>query len=879
MEKLLILDGNSIINRAFYGIRLLTNKEGEYTNALYGFLNILYKFIDGYDPAYICVAFDLKKPTFRHQKYENYKAGRKKMPEELASQMQPLRDLLLALCIPSLSLEGFEADDIIGTIAEKCKEKGISCIIASGDKDALQLAGDGVFVCLAATKAGQPQTDVYTDKEVQERYCIAPSALIDLKGLMGDSSDNIPGVSGVGEKTAITLISKYTNLENLYANIDEIKGTLKDKLLQDKDMAFLSRELATIIRNVPIEQTLEDLRAKQPNATALQDLLLKYELKSFMKRMNFAPPLAPVAPAAPDIVPKIITEGLHAKACIEEILKASSCCYYILKSAFEVAGVCIFAHEEFYYFDFSAGLLGSLAPEDMLCFFESPIAKIGHNLKEDIHYIRSLGGRLCGASFDTAIAAYIAQPDRSGYDIGSLAGFDSMEALIGKGKKQISLSQLSQEVAASYAAKCCKAIAQMEKQYAKDIAKNHQEQLYYDVEFPLIFVLADMEYDGFAVDISAISEFGSLLQAQGALLQQEIFRLSGMEFNINSPRQLGEVLFEKLALPVKRKTKTGYSTDSDVLEELSGKHPIIDCIKEYRTLVKLKTTYTDGLLKLVDPKTGRVHTRFNQTVAVTGRISSTEPNLQNIPVRTQIGRQLRKMFTAAPGYTLSDADYSQIELRVLAHIANDMDMIDGFKSGEDIHTITASQIFNVDIAQVTPQMRSSAKAVNFGIVYGISDYALSRDLKVMRRQAKQYMEEYFQKYQGVRAYMGNIIETAKEQGYVTTLLGRRRYIPQLTSSKYSERSFGERVALNAPIQGSAADIIKIAMVKVHSRLKKEQLQSRLILQVHDELIVETHLSEQEIVKKLLKEEMEQAFSMQVALVAEVNQGFSWYDAK
>lgn len=888
-EKLIVIDGNSIANRAFYGIRLLTNKEGLYTNAIYGFLNILFKYLDSENPDYLCVAFDMRAPTFRHTQFEGYKAQRKGMPEELAVQMPVLKELLEAMNVPILGIEGYEADDIIGTIAKQCEQSDIDCIIATGDRDTLQLTSDIVKVYFTSTKNGAPLTEVYDDKAVRERYGVNPVQLIDVKGLMGDPSDNIPGVAGIGEKTALSLIQEYGSLESVFENINKIKGAVKTKLEAGHEAAVMSKCLAAIDIKVPIERQLQSYRRLPVKSPKLKELLENLGFKSFLKRFDFEHSITPIIEQK-TVECKIV--NLTAKAHIDELIaraKVKGHIFYIvfpgndgiLSAAVSLGeGIC-------YYMDFSGGMLCEISTEHIKPLFETDdIKKTGHNIKDDIVLLNSLGIRFSGLEFDTAIAAYIDRPSRSNYELGSLIqdilgiSIHADEATFGKGKARKDISGIEAALAAEFVSHRLKAIELLYEYYKNELDSLEQTELFYNIELPLTEALAQMQVLGFKVDRAKLIEFSDKLRVSINELEGSIYAYAGKNFNINSPQQLGVVLFEDLKLPSARKTKTGYSTDVSVLEGLAGKHPIIELIKDYRQLMKLKSTYSEGLLQVINPKTEKIHSRFNQTVTVTGRISSTEPNLQNIPIRLALGREIRKMFIASDSdYVLLDADYSQIELRILAHISNDPVMIEAFLNNEDIHTITASQVFGVPLGEVTSQMRSNAKAVNFGIVYGISDFALSQDLKITRAEAKRYIEGYLGKYSGVREYMTSIIEKAKEQGFVETLLHRRRYIPELKSQKFAERSFGERVALNTPIQGSAADIIKIAMVKVYMALKNGGFKSRLILQVHDELIVETHRSEIKEVEEILKTQMENAYKLSVPLVAEVKQGNSWYEAK
>lgn len=879
MKKLLIFDGNSIVNRAFYGVRLLTNKEGLYTNAIYGFLNILLKYLETDQPDYLVIAFDLRAPTFRHKQFEGYKAQRKGMPEELASQMPVLKEVLAAMNIAMVSMEGYEADDLIGTVASWCEQQGVECHIATGDRDSLQLASETTRIYLTATRQGATQTEVVTPEAFREKYGTEPARLVDIKGLMGDSSDNIPGVAGIGEKTAVKLIGEYGSIDGVYENLDKISGSVKTKLENGREAAFMSRGLAKIDCQVPLEAKLEDFARREYNGEALAELLSKLEFKSILNKLSLKPVEA-AADNAPELERVIITDGGEAKKAAKELLQADYFSFALLREDEGICAAALMTAEKYYFFSFGAGLLASFGVTDIREVFEGPAEKYGHRVKEDLLLLKSYGVTLKNAVYDTSIAAYILDCTRSSYDPGLLCGFETEEAMFGKGKKRVSPAMLPVQEVADYGYKLAAAVLSLKKEQEKLLREREQEALFYEVEMPLCFVLAEMEETGFKIDKSSLREFGESLSGVLELLEKQIFQIAGMEFNVNSTRQLGEVLFDRLKLPVIRKTKTGYSTDSDVLERLSGQHEIIGLIKEYRTLTKLKSTYADGLIQVIDPADGKIHSKFNQTVTATGRISSTEPNLQNIPVRMEIGREIRKMFVPeSEDYVLLDADYSQVELRILAHISKDEVLTDAFLHQKDIHAITASQVFGIPLEEVTSQMRTQAKAVNFGIVYGISDFALAGDLKITRKMARQYIDSYLERYPKVKQYMAGIVEQAKETGYVTTILNRRRYIPELKSQKYTERSFGERVAMNTPVQGSAADVIKVAMVKVHQALKERGLKSRLLLQVHDELIVEACRCEAEEVSRILKENMEQAVQLSVPLTADVHEGENWYEAK
>lgn len=869
MKKLLILDSNSLINRAFYGVRFLSATDGTPTNAIFGFMMTLMKLIDENEPDYICAAFDLKAPTFRHKMYKEYKAQRKPMPDGLRVQMPIAKDILREMGISILEKEGFEADDIIGTISRICEENGVECLIATGDKDDLQLASDKTKVLLTVTKQGTTDTDCYTEKEVFDRYGVTPKEFIDVKALMGDASDNIPGVKGIGEKTAMTLIGKAKSIENLYENLGGFGITPSNlkKLEAGKDSAFLSKILATIDRFVPIEFNLEENKSVDFSENAgLYDILKKLELNKVIKRLGLKKTETreeidfltgtreeTVMGAAEfsAVCDKIRKKG--ETACLFEVDENGIC-----GGAFSVdkAGV---------YFEVTPEIKDEL----FAVLADESVKKYCVSVKEALAFCEING--LC---YDAAIAAYLLNPARSDFSLNALA-YEYLGFEFGEAAGQVSLF----EEESPNLAKKVLAVMPICEITAKKLKENGQEKLYYDVELPLVTVLSDMQKTGILIDKERLKEFAAELSERLDELTSEIYALAGEEFNINSTKQLGVILFEKLGLKAIKKTKTGYSTNAEVLEKLSGKHPIIELILEYRRIAKLKSTYCDGLLAVINPETGRIHSVFNQTVTVTGRISSTEPNMQNIPTRTELGSHIRKMFVAKPGCVLLDADYSQIELRVLAHIAQDDIMINAFKNGEDIHAITASQVLGIPLSEVTKEQRSSAKAVNFGIVYGMGEYSLSQDLKIPVKAAKEYIENYLEKYSGVKKYMEDIKKSARDNGFVTTMMNRIRYVPEITSSNFNTRSFGERVALNTPVQGSAADIIKLAMVRIHKRLRDEGFLAKLILQVHDELLIEAPTGEKDEVAEILKEEMENAAKLLVPLSVDMSEGNNWYDAK
>ena len=871
MKKLVAIDGNSIMNRAFYGImnsKLLMTTDGIYTNAIYGFLTILLKMINDEKPDYLCVAFDLKAPTFRHKKYEDYKGTRKGMPDELRVQMPIIKDVLRAMNITICELEGYEADDIIGTLSKKAEEEGMKTLLLTGDKDYLQLATENVTVRIPTTKMGNTESTDYTPEVIKEKYGIDPIQFIQIKGLMGDSSDNIPGVPGVGEKTAFSLITKYHDLDNIYNSLDEgkeldgIKGKLKEKLIENRELAFLSRDLGTIFKEVPLDFDIDDLKIKEYNSSELYNLFVRLQFKNFIEKLGLKADESGGSKQNCDI------PELNIKDFSEINLDGVNEISYYFKNG--KLAVCV--NDTEYY-------TPNPSDEDLKKIFESDILKIGHGEKADYLALKSKGFNPKNMMFDLTIASYILNPAKDNYRLDEMIlevlgiVLESKKENVQLGLFDIPENEDKKEEYSRYALY----ILKCKEKYETELKEKNQFHLFEDIEMPLMRVLAEMEFSGVLVDREIIDEFSKKLSSSVDNLTHEIWNMVGTEFNINSPKQLGEILFEKLQLPVIKKTKSGYSTDADVLEKLRLEHPIIDKILEYRTLNKLKATYIDGIIPLIK-EDGRVHAKFNQTVTATGRISCTEPNLQNIPIRTEIGKELRKMFVAKEGFTFLDADYSQIELRVLAHISEDENMIHAFNSGEDIHAMTASQVFDVPLEDVTKQMRSEAKAVNFGIVYGISDFGLATNIGTSRKKAKEYIEKYFAKYPGIKAYMDRTVKECKEKGYVETLWGRRRYVPEIKSNNFNVRQFGERVAMNAPIQGTAADIIKIAMINIEKELEDKKLESKLLLQVHDELVIETKLEEIETVRELLVRNMENVIKLDVPLKVEAEEGKTWFDA-
>lgn len=875
---LLLIDGNSIINRAFFALPPMDNGEGLQTNAIYGFLTMMFKMIKDYKPTHISVAFDLKAPTFRHKAYDDYKAGRKKMPSELAMQMQPLKNVLDKMNIDRKEIEGYEADDILGTLSLEGQENGYKVYIVTGDKDAIQLASDDTTVLI--TKKGIAEVEEYNTETVMERYGLTPSQFIDLKGLMGDKSDNIPGIPGVGEKTGIKLLTKYGSVEGVLDNIDQLKGAQKKKVEENQKEAIMSKDLATIIRDVPIDF---DIDSMEFGDFELSDIIKEFQELKFTSLISRVSELSneDIEEEAIDI-----RKLENIDKFIEDAKKSSRLCIKTFSKAGNILEKNIYKT----YLSLDAKLIYYLDGDDILKIKEvledSNIEKVGYELKQDYIALRPYGIELDPMAFDVSIAEYIIDSKSStSYDFDIIANkylykkVTSKEELLGKGAKAIDYPDVEVEKLDQYAEGMINTVINVIDKMKQIIKDDDMEMLFYDVEMPLIEVLGDMEYEGIYTDKDIIDSLGAEFDEIIKTTEKKVFEYSGEEFNVNSPKQLGVVLFEKLELPVIKKTKTGYSTNAEVLEKLRDKHPIIDLITEYRSVVKLKSTYIDGIKSLVNPIDGRIHSSFNQTIATTGRISSTDPNMQNIPVRTSMGRQIRKVFISEEGKKLVDADYSQVELRVLAHMSEDEHMIEAFESGEDIHRKTASQVFGVNFEDVTPELRSAAKAVNFGIIYGKSDFGLAKDLGISQKKAKDYIASYFAKYGRIKGFMDYIVSSAEEKGYSTTMFNRRRYIPEIKSSNFIDKNRGKRAAMNAPIQGSAADIIKIAMVNVYNRLKEEELESKLILQVHDELIVEA--SEQEIdrVVELLKSEMENAVNLKVYLDVDLNVGESWYETK
>lgn len=879
MERILLVDGSSLIFRAFYAIRNLTTMDGIPTNAVYGFLSMYYKALDEFKPDHICVAFDRAGPTLRTKDYEDYKAGRQKTPSELSGQFGILKDILEASGVTHTDMDDYEADDILGTLAKAAQEKGYEAICLTGDKDYLQLVDENIKVVL--TKKGISSTIVYDEEKIVEEYGVVPKDLIEVKALMGDKSDNIPGVPGIGEKTALKLVSEFKTLENIYENIDKVSGKkLKENLIENKDLAFMSRKLGTIYTDVPMDTDIESYYFTEPDYDRLRETFTRLEFKTFLSYL-------------PNEEVEIFEYDyeLLNKDNIDETLKEIE-----EKGSFTFK---IFYDEDDYINSIPVAIgikakdykikIGIFTDEfdeetcmDLLApAFESSAKKISFDIKSDIYYFLKKGHTIENYR-DNMIAEYLIDPSRTSYSVDKQAteylniNINPLEDLRGKGAKLKKLSELDTKVLEDYMSNY---IAVSEKVYGKleeIIAEREMVDLYEEIELPLVEVLADMELEGICVDKNVLEEISLDLEKRIESISQNIYDLAGETFNINSSKQLGVILFDKLELPVIKKTKTGYSTAQEVLDKLRGKHDIIDYIEQYRELSKLKSTYIDGMIPLITDD-GKIHTSFKQHITATGRISSANPNLQNIPIRTEDGRKIRKAFVPSDNSTFVDADYSQIELKVLAHLSNDENMLEAFKNDEDIHTLTASQVFHKAKDEVTRNERSNAKAVNFGIIYGISDYGLSRDLNISRKEAEQYIQSYMKAYPKIDEYMDKIIEEGKEKGYVTTIYNRRRYIPELKSSNFNIRNFGERIALNTPIQGSAADIIKIAMVKTYKSLKENNFKSKLILQVHDELIIDARDEELDEIKKLLKRTMEGAADLKSDLSVELSTGESWYE--
>ena len=881
MNKLLLIDGNSIINRAFYGImgsKMLMTEDGTYTNAVYGFLSILFKELDDIKPEYLVVAFDLKAPTHRHKMYDKYKANRHGMPEELAMQMPILKETLKAMNVCIIEKEGYEADDILGTLAKWGQKEELEVTVLTGDRDSFQLIDKNIKVRIPRTKMGKTETEDYTVEKIEEEYGLEPLDLIEVKGLMGDTSDNIPGVPGVGEKTALNLIKQYKSIDEVYNHIDEQKGKLKEKLSENKDLAYLSRTLGTIDINAPIEKDLGAFQVEEWNKPEVLEIFKKLKFNRFIDRFALQENIGATSFSDSQINTEIEHEKIVGETKLAELkqeIQENKAMYYYL------------TEEKFIIYSPKTNKCFSIENiQDFKDIFEDKnILKCSYKQKEEFIILWNKGIEAKNLMFDIAIAGYILNSNINKYTIEYLANeyinFDIAEYLSNTeetGIEQITLFDNVEEPKEDKTYIYVYAIYKLYNVLTQKMKEAGSIDLFNKIEMPLTEVLASMQYEGIYIDKQELLDFGKELQEKIDILIQEIYELTGEEFNINSTKQLGEILFEKLKLTAKKKTKTGYSTDVDVLEKIKYEHPVIEKILEYRQLQKLNSTYVEGLIPYID-ETGRIHSKFHQTVTTTGRISSTDPNLQNIPTRMELGRKLRKVFKPEQGCIFVDADYSQIELRVLAHISEDKNMIEAFCNNEDIHSQAASKVFNIPLEEVTKEERTKAKAVNFGIVYGISEFGLGEQLGVSRKKAKEYIEQYLDKYNGIKEFMTNIVEETKEKGYVETLYHRRRYVPELKSNNYMVRQFGGRVAMNTPIQGTAADIMKIAMINVYNKLKENNLKSKLIVQVHDEILVETLESEKEQVKQIVKEEMENVIKLKVPLLAEVEEGYNWYEAK
>ena len=946
MKKLVLIDGNSIMNRAFYGImgsKALTTKDGKYTNAIYGFLAILFKLLEDEKPDYIGVSFDLKAPTARHKIYEGYKANRKGMPTELAEQMPIIKDVLRAMNIDIIEKEGYEGDDIIGTLSRYGEQKGLEVVILSGDRDTFQLATDNVRINIPRTKGGKTETEIFNREKVKEVYGIEPKQLIEVKGLQGDTSDNIPGVPGIGEKTALSLVQKYETIDNLYKKLEageaDVKGKQKEKLEQNKDLAYLSRTLGEINTQVPIEDTLEELKLEEWDKPKVLEIFKELNFKRYIERFN----LQNEAGNGDNFSEENNVENQYKveEKAIEEIKsiieKQGKMIFYmetekdndeykIIKE--KIIGISVFnsLENEAYYIDFKNaekvpkvegnGVQGQseknlkeelnekINIQDFKDIFENDkILKNGIDLGRIYILLRQEGIDFKGINYDASIAAYILNPTNNKLkltdlaeqyleiDVNEIIGdskstkveqINLFDAMQGAGLSGSNEEKSEEEKNKEKQEKCTLysyIIYKLQEITMKKLEEINAVDLFNNIDMPTVTVLANMQWNGMYADEEELNKFGNKLKEQLEIKTKMIYEMAGEEFNINSTKQLGEILFEKMKLPVVKKTKSGYSTDVDVLEKLKKEDPIISEILDYRQLMKLNSTYVEGLKPYINPKTKRIHSFFHQTITATGRISSTEPNLQNIPTRFELGKQLRKVFKPADGYLYIDADYSQIELRVLAHVSNDEHMVQAFINGEDIHRQAASKVFNTPIDEVTKEQRSNAKAVNFGIVYGISDFGLGEQLGISRKIAKQYIEEYLQEYAGIKNFMDDMKEKAKETGYVETLFNRRRYIPELKSNNYMVRQFGERAAMNTPIQGTAADIMKIAMINVYKKLLEKKLDAKIVLQVHDEMMIEAPLEEAEQVKEIIKKEMENAIKLNVPLIAEVSEAENWYECK
>lgn len=908
MGKLLLIDGNSIMNRAFYGImssKMLTTKDGTYTNAVYGFLAILFKVEEELNPDHIAVTFDLKGPTARHEMYEGYKANRKGMPNELAAQMPIIKDVLRKMNIAIVEKQGYEGDDILGTFARIGEQEGLDVVILSGDRDTFQLATDKVTIHIPRTKAGKTEVDDFDRAKVIETYEVEPKQLIEVKGLMGDSSDNIPGVPGVGEKTAYKIIQEYQSIDNLYAELEKgeaasIKGKMREKIIENKDLAYLSRTLGEINCNVPVDDIkISDLELKEWNNPEVYNMFKELNFKRFIERFG----LSGQEEVKDQSELFELVEDAKAEDVIAEIEKSKECVFYIykkddkeskniIKKKFKSIAIYNKSNNKVYYLNISKD---EFVDKFKSVFESTDIKKLGLKLNEDYVFLKELGIKPNNITFDAEVAAYVINPGNKyilndlameylSIDVNEFLEDEQTDKKTVKGQMNLfdAMGAVEEEPSDDEKyeiAMYSYIISGLYEKLTAKIEEYNSTDLFNNIEMPLLEVLAEMQYAGMQADRNELTQIGTKLKSHLDELTKEIYDLAGEEFNINSTKQLGVILFEKLELPVKKKTKTGYSTDVDILEKLKKYHPIIEKILEYRSLQKLNSTYVEGLLPYINEKDGRIHSFFHQTITATGRISSTEPNLQNIPTRIDFGKQIRKVFKAKDGYVYIDADYSQIELRVLAHISQDENMLHAFLNGEDIHKQAASKVLGIPIDEVTKEQRSSAKAVNFGIVYGISDFGLAEQIGTTRKEAKNYIEQYLEKYSGIDKFMKDIVEQAKKDGFVETLFHRRRMIPELSSNNFMVRQFGARVAMNTPIQGTAADIMKIAMVSMYNKLKESNYDAKIILQVHDELMIECKKEEAEDVAKMLTECMESAIKMSIPLKVEAEIADNWYDVK
>lgn len=894
MSKLIVVDGNSIVNRAFYGImgsKMLQTADGTYTNAVYGFLAILFKELDEVKPDYIAVAFDLKAPTARHKMYDGYKANRKGMPEELAAQMPILKDVLRAMNITIIEKEGYEADDVLGTLSRIGENSGLEVVLLTGDRDSFQLATDKVSIYIPRTKAGKTETEIFNRDKVLEVYGVEPKQMIEVKGLQGDTSDNIPGVPGIGEKTALSLVKKYGTIDHLYEcvenNTDDLKGKQREKIAENKELAMLSKTLGTINLETPIEQSIDDLKMKEWDKSEVYKIFKELKFNRYIDRFNLKEEIVEndnVEPTMTMDFEKVVINAEKFNDIKKKVIENKVCYFYvetvedtnsIIKK--KIKSISIYIKDENKVYDYKVSNILELKD-----IFESEdVLKCSYDLKDIYILCEEAEINPKNFMFDIRIAGYLLNSTTNQYSISDLMNeYLEIDINVDDGKQeQLNLFDVQEEKENEQIAVYAYSIGNLHDVLEKDLKENGMYNLFNNIEMPVLEVLADMQYRGMYVDKNELIAYGDELKVKLDELTNKIHELAGEEFNINSTKQLGEVLFEKLKLPVIKKTKNGYSTDVDTLEKLQCEHEIIEYILEYRQLAKLNSTYIEGMIPYINKNTGRIHSYFHQTVTATGRISSTEPNLQNIPTRIEIGKKLRKVFKPAENKIFLDADYSQIELRVLAHVSKDETMVDNFIHDEDIHAQAASRVFGVPLDEVTKELRSKAKAVNFGIVYGISDFGLAGQIHSSRKQAKQYIEQYLEKYNGIKTFMDEAVEDAKKKGYIETMYNRRRYIPELTSKSYMVRKFGERVAMNTPIQGTAADIMKIAMINVFRELKNRNLNSKIVLQVHDELLIETDIKEKDEVREILVNNMEHAAKLLVPLKVEVAEGENWYDAK